>query len=247
MIDLNDLWTDEEWADLPDDDIDAFARLVNIARPRFRAHLESYENDEQRMSLQHAYMTHLMGVAQERKVIPFLTRQMPYLRNFNDDHIVDFESDLNMFLAKARSRASKRVAEGMVNLTTREAGVLRLHLGTLRQKLNDTPMETWRKKRLMSKLAEFEAELVKGRVDLAKVSMLAATLITLPGGVYGTLQATGIDFHRDVLAPIVEKRCLAEKEEWAMKALTQAEIKRLAAPRSIAAVPSASPRPKSGS
>lgn len=96
-------------------------------------------------------------------------------------------------------------------------------------------MEAWRKKRLMAKLAEFEAELVKGRVDLAKVSMIAATLITLPGGVYGTLQAVGIDFHKDVLAPIVAKRCEAEKDEWVMKGLQQAEILKLAAPRSIAA------------
>lgn len=247
MIELDDLWTDEEWADLPDDDIDAFARLVNIARPRFRSRLEQYENDEQRTSLQHAYMTHLMGVAQERKVFPFVNHEMPYLRNFNDDHIGDFEADLNLFLAKARARAAKRVAEGMVNLTTREAGVIRLHLNALRQKLDDTPMEGWRKKRLMAKLAEFEAELVKGRVDLGKVSMLAATLISLPGGVYGTLQAMGIDFQKDIVAPIVEARCVAEKDEWTRKVLLQPERKALAAPRSLAALPSASSRPKRGS
>ena len=133
MIELEDLWTDEEWADLPEDDIDAFARLVTLARPRYRRRLESYGNEDQRTSVQHAYMTHLMGVAQERRVSPFFNHEMPYLRNFNDDHIVDFEADLNLFLAKARARASKRIAEGMVNLTTREAGTIRLHLADLRQ------------------------------------------------------------------------------------------------------------------
>ena len=239
MIELNDLWTDEEWADLSDDDIDAFSKLVSLARPRFRSRLMRYENSEQRTALSHAYMTHMLGVAKERNVQPFVAHDMPYLRNFSEDYLIDFDTDLNMFMAKARTRAARRVAEGMVNLTTREAGVIRLHLHQLRQKLDDTPMEAWRKKRLMAKLAEFEAELTKGRVDLAKVSMLAATLITLPGGVYGTLQAIGIDFNKDILAPIVEKRCVAEKEEWVMKGLQQVETRRLAAPRSIAALPQA--------
>lgn len=237
MIELNDLWTDEEWVDLPDDDIDAFARLVSLARPRYRLKLEHYEDVSQRTELSHAYMTLMLGVAKQRRVVPFVTQEMPYLRNFSDDLVVDFDTDLNMFLAKARARSSKRIAEGMVNLTTRESGKIRLHLHALRQKLEDTPMEAWRKKRLMAKLAEFEAELAKGRVDIGKVSMIAATLIGLPGGAYATLQAVGIDFHKDVVAPIVEARCEAEKNEWSMKALFDQERKRLLPPRSIAALP----------
>lgn len=242
MIDLEDLWDADEWHDLPDDDGEAFARLVVLARPRFESRLASAQNSE-KDALRFHYMTNLMGIAKDRKVAPFCNQETPYLRNFSSDFFEDFEADLRLHLAKTQSRKAKRAAEGMVNLTTKDSAVLRLHLKRMREKLEATEMEAWRKKRLMAKLDEFEEALRKGRVDLRVVATIAVTLVTLPGGIYGSLQAAGIDFQKDILAPIAEAKCASEKEEWQQKALFSPKPRLLSRPESIARIAGA-PKPK---
>lgn len=242
MLEISDLWESEDWVDLPEDGPEAFARLVTLARPRFRQKLESCNDNQMSSAMSHRYMTILIAIAKEHSVLPFLHQKAVYLRHYTDDIGDDFESDIALFLAQQHARKAKRVAEGMVTLSVKERGSIQARILALREKLQETPMEAWRKKRLMAKLDELEADLGKGRVNIANAAMFAAMLISLPGGVNTTMQAMGIDFQNDVLAPIVEARCQAEKEEWVQKALPAPKPKMLPHPKSIAAFPSPKPR-----
>lgn len=240
-MEINELIEPEEWDDLPEDPDEAFARIIQLAKSRYRAKLSETTDEYLLHDTAYGYMNALLGVGTSLGVQPFSTMEIPTPQNFNDQMSREFESQLAFFMAKTQSDVAKRRRGQMVDVSARDRVTITVAAHRLRQKVEDSDLPQWKKKRLIESLKEFEKQLGSGRVNLTTITLTVVALMSAPGGLAQTY-----DWVTDVFEPIL--RPLVDSKLEAEKALT---IPTILAPRiedrrrSIASLPSAgSPTPK---
>lgn len=240
-MEINELIEPEEWDDLPEDPCEAFARIIQLAKPRYKAKLAETADEYLLHDTAYGYMNALLGVGTSLGVQPFSTMEIPSPQNFNDQISREFESQLAFFMAKTQSDVAKRRRGQMVDVSARDRVTITVAAHRLRQKVEGSDLPQWKKKRLIENLKEFEKQLGTGRVNLTTITLTVVALMSAPGGLAQTYDWV-TDVFEPILRPLVDSKLEAEMALTIPTILTpRIEDRR----RSIASLPSAgSPTPK---
>lgn len=233
-MDINELFEPEDWADLPQDSEEAFARLVQVGRSRYQSKLAVPDQDENAVQdIRYGYMNTVLGIAQSFNIEPFHNMGMPPLENFDQKASREFENQIAFFLAKAQANIAKRQRAGMVDITARDRLTIRMATQKLRQKVEASDLPAWKKKRLIDTLRDFEQQLGAGRVNLTTITLTVVALMSAPGGL-----AQSYDWAKDVFEPIL-RPLMEAKAQSDMSALANATLvkPRLSPPSSLATIP----------
>ena len=188
-----DFLTQEEIDDLPDDDPHAaFTTFVRTAQRRLgerTAQLDSSDqnNWEQLEEARHGFMNVVIAAAKKYEIEPFASLSVPRLEKF-DLHIHrQFKADLDHYLTQLLLDNSSRAKRDSVLVSPELKTTIRTYLHHLKQAIdNAEDLTEARRSILLRKLAEFEAELEKKRLNLLTVTVIAITILSAPGGLGAT-------------------------------------------------------------
>ncbi|CCD97769.1 hypothetical protein [Bradyrhizobium sp. STM 3809] len=191
-----DFITPEEIADLPDDDPQsAFTQFVKIAQKRLgerSAELQpSDESDwETLREARLGFMNVVIAAAKKYEIEPFASMDVPRVKDFGDGEHRQFRADLDHYLTQLLLDNSSRSKRESILVTAELATTIRtyvFHLRELIEKASD--LDEGKRRVLLRRLTEFEAELEKKRLSLIAVSMLAITLVGAPGAIWTSADA----------------------------------------------------------
>jgi hypothetical protein len=234
-MEINELIEPEEWDDLPEDPAEAFARIIQLAKPRYMAKLAETADEYLQHDAAYGYMNALLGVGTSLGVQPFSTMEIPSPQNFDFQISREFESQLAFFMAKTQSDVAKRRRGQMVDVSARDRVTITVAAHRLREKVEKSDLPQWKKKKLIASLREFEKQLGTGRVNLTTITVTVVALMSAPGGLAQTYDWV-TDVFEPILRPLVESKMEAEKTSVIPTILTP-RIE--GPPRSIASLPSA--------
>ncbi len=188
-----DFITQGEIDDLPDDDPHvAFVTFVRIAQRRLGERTAQIDTSDQDSWVEieearHGFMNVVVAAAKKYEIEPFASLSVPRLDKFDTQVHRQFKADLDHYLTQLLLDNSSRAKRDSVLVSPELKGTIRTYLHHLREAIDkaDDLSET-RRNTLIRKLAEFEAELEKKRLNLLAVTVLAVTLLSAPGGLGAT-------------------------------------------------------------
>ncbi|HMJ41507.1 MAG TPA: hypothetical protein VK522_04410 [Pseudolabrys sp.] len=193
-MNIFDFITQEEIDDLPDNDPQAaFITFVRIAQRRLGDHVRELDNTEESWrainEAQQSFMNVAVAAAKKFGIEPFATMEVPRLKDFSSDDNRQFRADLDHYMTQLVLDASSRARRDSVFITPDLKSTIRTyvhHLRELIEKSNDVSSE--KREVLLRRLAEFEGELEKKRLNLVSVSILIIAFASAPGGIGASIE-----------------------------------------------------------
>ena len=186
--------TQEEVDDLPDDDPQAaFTTFVRHAQRRLRERIRELEQDsegwreinESRLS----FMNVVIAAAKRFEVEPFASMEIPRVGSTEIQAHDQFRADLDHYLTQILLDSGTRARRDSVTVSAELKSKIRSYVHHLRKTIDDADdLDAAKKEILLQRLAEFEAELEKKRLNLLAVSLLAITIASAPGGVWSSAE-----------------------------------------------------------
>ncbi len=188
-MNIFDFITQEEIDDLPDDDPNvAFTTFVRTAQRRLGERTAELDTDDQHNwvlleEARHGFMNVVIAAAKKYEIEPFASLSVPRLDKFDTNVHRQFKADLDHYLTQLLLDNSSRVKRDSVLVSPELKTTIRTYLHHLREAIDHAEdLTEARRNILLRKLAEFEAELEKKRLNLLAVTMIAITLLSAPGG-----------------------------------------------------------------
>lgn len=161
---------DDDYDDLPEDDGEAFAKLEGIARSRLH---ETLMPDEKYFEYEEClrYMNDVSALGHELNV-----------PDLSFDHEADnmtveyarFTRSVDFRLTQIRLQRARRIRRNTIAITGPTREKIQHHLERLKEEVTNSNIPEKRKQSLLGRIADFEAELTKRRVNLAAVMTVIA-------------------------------------------------------------------------
>jgi hypothetical protein len=187
-----DFITQDEMDDLPNDDPQsAFTRFVEISRGRLGRQIEQTTDDEtgwhQRNEAQHGFMNVVIAAAKMFKIEPLASLSVPRATKFDSDTYREFRSDLDHYLTQLLLSNSARAKQDSILIPAELKTNIRTYLFHLRELIeNDKNLGDAKREVLLRRLADFEKELEKKRLNLLAVTLLTITILSAPGALWAS-------------------------------------------------------------
>lgn len=174
---------DGDFADLPDDDWEAFAKLERISRDR----LEACERDESGGIVYDnglSYMTEVAGLA-AHYCIPDISYDQEF-DNFSRQFAL-FTRAVDFRTVQIRARRAQRDRRNSVEISGSAREKIQHYLEKVKAEIEAANIPEKRKRSLMEKVADFERELAEKRFNLARAMALFALAAAASHDFVGTL------------------------------------------------------------
>jgi len=162
--------TNDDYDDLPSDDWEAFAKLEAISRDRLYS-VERFQDDISFEDMLR-YMNEVSALADQFEVSDISYDAQP--EGHYSYEFARFTRAVDYRLAQIRVRRARRNQRDSVAITGATREKIQHYLERLKSEINAADIPQKRKKSLLEKIAEFEAELVKKRVNLAAIMTVVA-------------------------------------------------------------------------
>ena len=184
----------EEIDDLPDDDPQAaFVTFVRIAQQRLGEHIKQFEGVEDGWreinEAQQSFMNIVVAAGKRFGIEPFAAMEVPTVKNFSHEDDRQFRADLDHYITQLVLANSSRARRDSVFITPDLKTTIRTYIYHLRdiiEKSDDLGPD--KREILLRRLADFEAELDKKRMNLVAVAILAITFASAPGGIWSSAE-----------------------------------------------------------
>lgn len=222
----------EQLDDLDDNPSIAFMQLVNHAQRSLVAQTGSLDpNDryewEQREELRQSFMNVVVASARRLEVEPFASMDLPRIEDFKSDHYIQFKSDLDHYITQLVIDNSLKGKKDSVAIFPKSKDSIRQYVFGLRECVEKSNMSEAKREALLAKLAQFEAELEKSRVNMVAVARVVFELLSIPGNLWASAEVA----HK-LTANIVQSVADAKNvENEARQIAPHVTIKELAPPR----------------
>ncbi len=161
----------EDYDDLPADDGEAFAKLEAISRDRLYETGRDRDGDIPFEDMLR-YMNEISALADQFEITEISYDAQP--EGHYSHEFARFTRAVDYRLAQIRVRLSRRNQRNSVAITGPTREKIQHHLERLKEEVGAASIPDKRKQALLDKIAEFEAELTKRRVNLAAVMTVIA-------------------------------------------------------------------------
>lgn len=195
-MNIFDFITQDEIDDLPDDDPQAaFVRFVRVAYRRLgerSAKIDAADQPgwEELSEARHGFMNVVVAAAKKYEIEPFATLSVPRLNAFGADDHRQFKADLDHYLTQLLLDNSSRSKRDSVLVSPKLKDTIRTYIFHLRQLIESAEdLDETKRQVLLRRLADFEVELDKKRLNLLAVTLLAITLAGAPGALWSSADA----------------------------------------------------------
>ena len=161
---------DEDFDDLPDDDGEAFAKLEAISRDRLLA-LQRDGNDNLPYEEIMGYMNEVTALAEQYDIPDIIYERDP---NSIYSAFGDFTRRVEFRTVQIRAQRARRDKRNSVAISGPGRERIQHHIERLKEEIQAASINEKRKRALMERIIDFEAELAKKRFNLAEAMMLVA-------------------------------------------------------------------------
>lgn len=242
-MNIFDFVTQEEIDALPEDARAAFGEIVRIASSRLTGEVSRHDVDDNNgweaiNEARHGFMNTLIGVAKSYDVEPFASLEIPDIKDFGPDDHRRFKARLDHYMAQLVIGNSLRGQRASVKIAENVKDDIRGYIHGLKGAIDASDLTEGKKASLRSKLAAFEAELDKRRVNLMALTYLIVDLLGQPGAVWASYELVQALTKKTITAVHEQKSIEDEERALAMPA----PIKQITDAR-ISAPPPPPPRP----
>jgi hypothetical protein len=188
-----DFITQEEIDELPVDDPSvAFTMFVRIAQRRLgekTSKLDPGDRGDWELieEARYAFMNIIIAAAKKYEIDPFTSLSVPRLEDYNFNTHRQFKADLDHYITQLVLDNSSRAKRDSVPISPELKSTIRTYLHHLREAIDRAgDLSESKRNVLLRRLAEFEAELEKKRLNLLAVTVIAITFLSAPGGLGST-------------------------------------------------------------
>jgi len=229
----------DELDDLDEEPRMAFMQLVNAAQRSLSAKISSLDPENQYEwqkieDLRYSFMNVVVASAKRFEIEPFYSMEVPQYNNFRDADHRQFKSDLDHYVTQLILDNSLRAKRDSVEVLPKTKDQLKAYLNGLKQCIENGNMTEAKREALLKKLAAFEAELEKRRLNMLTVARFAYFILSVPGTVWAS-----VDITQKLTSSIMQTVAEAKAAEDETKQLPSvAPPKALSAPRKITQAPS---------
>lgn len=174
---------DDDYDDIPDDDLEAFSHLEAISRDRLDKRGRD-QDDELYYEDMLRYMNEIAALANHFDIPDIAYDDQP------DNYRVEFARftrAVDYRLAQIRMQRARRVRRESVELSGSSRQRIQHHLEKLKVEVTASNLPDDRKRALLERIADFEQELAKKRFSLVVAMGLAALTLTAVHEFEGTL------------------------------------------------------------
>lgn len=191
-MDIWDFITPEQIDELPEDNPRAaFADFVRIAQRSLSDATRDIDDDQDSgwraiLDARHGFMNVVIAAAKKYDVEPFASLEVPRVDDFNEGVHRQFRADLDHYLTQLVLDSGARNRQGSVFISQESKDTIRTYVFHLHEVIEKADMSERKRALLLRRLADFEAELSKKRVNLGALGLLAITLMSAPGGIAAT-------------------------------------------------------------
>jgi hypothetical protein len=196
LLNIFDFITQDEIDDLSDDDPQAaFVRFVRIAQRRLgerttQLDAQGQSGWEELNEARLGFMNVVIAAAKKYEIEPFATLTVPRLNSFGSDEHRQFKADLDHYLTQLLLDNSSRSKRESVLIPSDLKDNIRTYIFHLRKLIeNADDLDETKRQVLLRRLADFEAELDRKRLNLMAVTILAITLAGAPGALWSSADA----------------------------------------------------------
>lgn len=186
-MDIFELITQSEIDELPEDDSQAFAEFARHAYKSLSnrvAELTEQENWDAIQEARYGFVNVLSGAARKYNVGPFAEIDVPLIKSFNYDDYRQFKTDLDHYLTQVILDNSKRAKRDNILVSAGAKEKFRAYVYHLKDAVASGAFTDAKRRDLLKKLADFEAELEGRRLSLLAVARITLELLAIPGGVW---------------------------------------------------------------
>ncbi|MBA1154936.1 hypothetical protein [Microvirga mediterraneensis] len=193
-MNIFDFITQDEIDDLPDDDPQAaFIMFVRIAQRRLGDRTAQIDDESQggwRLleDARYGFVNVVVAAAKKYEIEPFISLEIPKLGRFDDQFHRQFRADLDHYITQLLLDNSSRAKRDSVSISSDLKAEIRSYLHHLREAVDRADLSEAKRSILLRKLAEFEAELEKKRLNMVALTTFAITILSAPGGIWATAE-----------------------------------------------------------
>ncbi len=185
----------DELDDLPDDPASAFVHLVRIAQQRLGAVLAEESDNGQNYEIiqdaRYGFMNVTIALGKKYDIQPFAEMEVPRVENFDRATHRQFQADLDHYMTQLLvGRAIENKRDSVV-LAPKVKDSIRQYVYAIKNAIDAAKLDESRKEALRKRLAEFETELDKPRLNLLAVARAALAVAMIPGGLWSSAEAVG--------------------------------------------------------
>ena len=230
-MNIYDFITRDEIGDLPEDATLAFAEFCEICSRRLAETIRTYDGDEPGWaSISEAklgFINVVTGAAKNFGIDEVANFHVPRVLDFEDSNYRQFKMDLDHFLTQVELENAAKAKRTSVYIDEDARGTLRAYVASLRDLIERSDIGKKKKDALLAKLAEFESELNKKRLNLIHLSVVAVALLGAPGGIFASGEA-GAKLVQSIIRTVSEAK--ASEEEARQRAGLVEETKAISGP-----------------
>jgi hypothetical protein len=184
-MNIFDLITPDELAELPDDNNLAFTGLVQIASKRFNEITNSLndrdEDDWRRLEdARYGFINVIISAAKRFEITVLASIDVPKLDKFTESNYRQFRFDLDHYLTQILIDHSIRVKRESIMVPIKTKEKIRDYVRALRDCIDKADLSDTKRERLHSKLNIFEGELEKNRLGVAAYAAIVLTILGVP-------------------------------------------------------------------
>ncbi len=127
---------------------------------------------------------------QELGIEPFTSLIVPRRKDFGYDDYLQFKTDLDHYLTQLLLDNMSRAKRDSVPISSDLKTTVRTYVFHLRKLIEEADdIDETKRRVLLRRLADFEIELEKKRLNLVAVTVLAITLLSAPGALWSSADA----------------------------------------------------------
>jgi hypothetical protein len=195
-LNIFDFITQDEIDELPDDDPRAaFMQFVRLAQARLAERTAEIDSNDQRgweelSDARLGFQNVVIAAAKNFGIEPFASLVVPRRKDFGQEDHLQFKTDLDHYFTQLLLDNTSRAKRDSVAISTDLKASIRtyvFHLRKLIEEAND--IDETKRQVLLRRLADFESELEKKRLNLVAVTVLAITILGAPGALWSSADA----------------------------------------------------------
>lgn len=196
-MNIFDFITQDEIDELPEDSAAAFMTFVRHAQRRLAdrtQELNGSHEDEWRLveEARYGFQNVTIAAAKRFGIEPFASMSMPLLEKYNkkNDDYRQFIANLDHYMTQLVLDSGVRGKRESVLLALAVKDKIRSYLHGLRTVIDQAEFTDSKRAVLLEKLAEFERELEKRRLNLLAVTRFVIEILAIPGALWASYEVT---------------------------------------------------------
>ncbi len=195
---------------LPEENDLAFLQFFEITSQNLKRKIKdlpqnSSNFDKRVLEIRYRYVNFILTAAKEYEFKPFSDAELPEFSAFDSVFFNNFTSEMGKVTGALILRRSARSKRNSVLITHDKKVRIRGNVEKIRDEIEKSHLEEAKKKRLFEKLDEFETELDKKRVDIAKAAIAIFEIMALPGAIWSSGEVMKM-LYDDTLKIIAESK-----------------------------------------